>query len=687
VLGNAFLPSDFAFLYKMGIMFSFFCSAGARWALGHLELGARNHAIVLGVWEGACLNHLVQVDPDTYDPYIALFLRLSVDVIIQGNYNGPILTLMWSMLSALAVSALGSEHGFDTLSERNHKQNPRRHKQHQHSTSDFLDSSIPQRSYTHESPKLRIQHRTTKLFDHSSLRALQESANFSDESSPNYPVSTSLPPSPPSTYLADETNHMIHSPPTVTSIRTTPLLPLPTPPDTTFGISEDPESEIFGDPLRRLSTVTEESTSGSSTGPSGLSRPRAPTPGKSRELSSTAEDEAIRSGVEGIDETINPNSASLSPSGMFISDSIRFGPSPPGYKQSARTAVTAPDFPQSDTGIDSEKPIMTHLYTGRSQSAEARHSSPSRDRILCLPHPPASHEAPIPAMNRSRTNATHSVWQPSATQIIADCSRDELLTSESDAESDSAALYKSDDELMTPPYKSDDAKQIPMGTIHPIPSTLSLSAVDNIKGAQTPQRLSKTAAVRPVFPQILQRLGPTVHTSEAAESLTTTQESFLKDLDHNHGPQIDVLSGNQDQGFNQRPVDQNLQASDERACSPTNTQDCSGLTNVSDALPVRPRNALPADKSVHSSPPSSVSSIVLDEDAQILRRKAEKLRHDAWSVKNKLESTRKEIKRTKDVKKRFLLECEIQQLENSEKKLHERAQRRFFQGDLIICPT
>lgn len=82
------------------------------------------------------------------------------------------------------------------------------------------------------------------------------------------------------------------------------------------------------------------------------------------------------------------------------------------------------------------------------------------------------------------------------------------------------------------------------------------------------------------------------------------------------------------------------------------------------------------------SPVATDISLDLDLDAQTIRCKAEKHRQDAWSLKKQIERLRQEIKRSKDVKQKFLMECELKQVELEEKKLHGRAQRNFFRGAL-----
>ncbi|KAJ8077168.1 hypothetical protein PM082_001596 [Marasmius tenuissimus] len=78
--------------------------------------------VFLGVWEGTWLHMLLLSMPSSYDPYLAYLLRPLVDFFISdGSVSYVFSVVLWSVLTMLALDAMGPKHRHDTRRERSSK--------------------------------------------------------------------------------------------------------------------------------------------------------------------------------------------------------------------------------------------------------------------------------------------------------------------------------------------------------------------------------------------------------------------------------------------------------------------------------------------------------------------------------------------------------------------------------------
>ncbi|KAF9263412.1 hypothetical protein L218DRAFT_348618 [Marasmius fiardii PR-910] len=77
--------------------------------------------VFLGLWEGTWLHMLLSSMPTSYDPYLAYLLRPILDFLISGSISYVFIVVVWSMLTVLALDAMGPEHFHDTRRERDSK--------------------------------------------------------------------------------------------------------------------------------------------------------------------------------------------------------------------------------------------------------------------------------------------------------------------------------------------------------------------------------------------------------------------------------------------------------------------------------------------------------------------------------------------------------------------------------------
>lgn len=172
----------------MEVLWSTVIGLGLRFVLSGIS---EVRSILVGVWEGVCLHRLTSNSPGSPDPYLAYALRLAFDVVYNPTLLSVLITVLWSVLSLLALAA--GKHGHDTRRELRLQRGRSSRRVHQE----------PPVQQTH--PEARPHVLMPALFS---------------------PRSPNAPPSPPSCFLDGETSDSMVSP--VQRI----VGHLPTPPET-----------------------------------------------------------------------------------------------------------------------------------------------------------------------------------------------------------------------------------------------------------------------------------------------------------------------------------------------------------------------------------------------------------------------------------------------------------------------
>jgi len=226
--------------------FSSIVTGGALRLSMRLMFGQRAASVLVGVFEGFYLHFSRKNTPKSVDPYLAFGIRLVLDLAITGG-PWPLVTCLWTALIAVASSAVSSEHGHDTVREkererssRRRPRSPERRESRRTTTTDRPVRTAVVRIVSPNSQDYYPQTSTSRTRDPGSVRVVAEEL-----------VTPTLPPSTPSTFLADT------SPPRSSNSLPRPAFPIPTPPPTT---TDHDTQDTRASPRSRLSTVPEEST-------------------------------------------------------------------------------------------------------------------------------------------------------------------------------------------------------------------------------------------------------------------------------------------------------------------------------------------------------------------------------------------------------------------------------------------
>ncbi|KAG7098854.1 hypothetical protein E1B28_000757 [Marasmius oreades] len=108
----------------MDILVSTASSLVLRYVLSNVLQPYRPSMVIpvfLGLWEGTWLHMLSSSMPASYDPYLAYLLRPLVDFTISGSFSYVFIIVSWSILTVLALDAMGPEHFYDTRLQRDSK--------------------------------------------------------------------------------------------------------------------------------------------------------------------------------------------------------------------------------------------------------------------------------------------------------------------------------------------------------------------------------------------------------------------------------------------------------------------------------------------------------------------------------------------------------------------------------------